>query len=211
MKLAEIYEIMNHPRKALDLVYEVIESRKKRHKNSNAAQPEEPGGLSTSTSLFTEERAAAKGKSSTRQNRPTLAQLKELEAEKEKEVVRGHRRLTELWGGMLAGDENADREWMLETERLVDMFRETRNLFLTTRVSFFNFYFEPRSGTHVEQSNPFRGMFPRSRMKKRQGTEADEDNMASRLQLDLGACSKLLMGLFLIGSLRKGQFSQKIV
>jgi general transcription factor 3C polypeptide 3 (transcription factor C subunit 4) len=137
MKLAEIYEILNQPRKALDLVYEVIESRKKRHKAPNAALPEEAGGSSASTSLFTEERAPVKGKSSTRQPRPTHAQLKELEAEKEKEVLRGYRRLKELWAGMLAGEENADREWMLESEKLVDMFRETRNLFLTSRVSFF--------------------------------------------------------------------------
>ena len=128
MKLAEIYEIMNQPRKALDLVYEVIESRKKRHKASNAAQPEEPGGPSTSTSLFTEEKAAAKGKTSTRQNRPTHAQLKELEEEKEKEVVRGYRRLKELWSGMLACDESADREWMLEAEKLVDMFRDRKSV-----------------------------------------------------------------------------------
>ena len=32
-------------------------------------------------------------------------------------------------------------------------------------------------------ANPFQGMFPRHR--KRKGTEADEDNMASRLQLAL--------------------------
>jgi len=149
MKLAEIYEIMNQPRRALDLVHEVIESRKKRHKASNAVQPDEPGGSSASTSLFTEERAATKGKSSTRQNRPTHAQLKDLEMEREKEVVRGYRRLKELWSGMLAGDENADREWMLEAEKLVDMFRETRNLFLTTRVSFFILTFKPRCEDRV--------------------------------------------------------------
>lgn len=57
---------------------------------------------------------------------------------------------------------------MVEAEKLVDMFRETRNLFLTSR------------------NNPFRGMFPRSHRKKQKvETEADEDRMASRLQLDL--------------------------
>jgi len=35
---------------------------------------------------------------------------------------------------MLAGEEGPEREWMLEAEKLVDMFRETRNLFLTSRV-----------------------------------------------------------------------------
>ena len=134
MKLAEIYEITNQPRKALDLVYEVIESRKKRNKAHNVSQTEESGGPSASTSLFME---SAKGKASARPNRPSHAQLKEIEMEKEKEVVRGYRRLKDLWAGMLAGDDSADREWMLEAEKLVDMFRETRNLFLTSRVSVF--------------------------------------------------------------------------
>jgi hypothetical protein len=33
------------------------------------------------------------------------------------------------------GQELAEREWILEAEKLVDMFRETRNLFRTSRVS----------------------------------------------------------------------------
>ena len=32
-------------------------------------------------------------------------------------------------------DNGNEREWMMEAEKLVDMFRETRNLFLTSRVS----------------------------------------------------------------------------
>lgn len=140
MKLAEIYEITNQPRKALELVYEVIESRKKRNKAPNAGQTEESGGPSASTSLFTE---SAKAKAAARPNRPTYAQLIEIETEKEKEVVRGYRRLKELWAGMMAGDDGADREWMLEAEKLVDMFRETRNLFLTSRVSIFMPFLTP--------------------------------------------------------------------
>ena len=43
--------------------------------------------------------------------------------------------MKDLWGRMLAGDEEADREWMHEAEMLVEQFRETRALFLTSRVS----------------------------------------------------------------------------
>ncbi|KAF9526180.1 hypothetical protein CPB83DRAFT_896331 [Crepidotus variabilis] len=176
MKLAEIYEIINEPRKALDLVYEVIDARKRpRRPNgtvntpNSSVQPESPTtSFFPTTSLFTEEKPVPKKQSTAaKQNRLTHQQLKELEVQKEKDVMRGHRRLQELWNPMLASEEDAHREWMLEAEKLVDMFRETRNLFLTSR------------------SNPFRGMFPRNRMRKRQGTEADEDQMASRLQLDL--------------------------
>ncbi|RXW22111.1 hypothetical protein EST38_g3735 [Candolleomyces aberdarensis] len=175
MKLAEIYEILGETRRALDLVYEVIDSRKKR-KNANQSQAEmtpDPSGSQAmaSTSLFTEDKLTAKSKAAAAraQNRLTHAQLRELEAEKEKEVIKGFKRLKEQWSALLSGDGvNAEREWLLEAEKLVDMFRETRNLFLTSR------------------ANPFRGMFPRSRKRKQQAeTEADEDRMASRLQLDL--------------------------
>ncbi|KAG5642745.1 hypothetical protein DXG03_002260 [Asterophora parasitica] len=164
MKLAEIYEILNEPRKALELVYEVIDSRKKRPKEANASQPSD--GTAGSTSLF-EERAKSKASAAKTQGRLTHAQLRELEAEKEKEVIRGYKRAKELWAGMLAHDEEAEREWLTEAEKLVETFRETRNLFLTTR------------------TNPFRGMFPRSRPQQDNQHEEDEDRMASRLNLDL--------------------------
>ncbi|KAF5378579.1 hypothetical protein D9615_007122 [Tricholomella constricta] len=164
MKLAEIYEILNEPRKALELVYEVIDSRKKRPKEANTSQPAD--STAASTSLF-EERAKSKALAMKSQGRLTHAQLRELEAEKEKEVIRGYKRVQELWAGMLAREEEAEREWLVEAEKLVETFRETRNLFLTTR------------------TNPFRGMFPRSRPKQANQHEVDEDRMASRLHLDL--------------------------
>ena len=39
-----------------------------------------------------------------------------------------------VWAGMLAGEEQADREWMHEAETLVDQFQETRALYLTSKV-----------------------------------------------------------------------------
>ena len=149
MKLAEIYEIMGEPRKALDLVYQgnsgilppfiffsqvvvVIDSRKKRGK-SNATNQTEDTTNPSGTSLFSEDKTTHKSKARV-QNRLTHAQLRELEVQKEKEVVKGHRRLKELWSDMLAGEKDSEREWLVEAEKLIDMFRETRNLFVTSRV-----------------------------------------------------------------------------
>ena len=131
MKLAEIYEIMGEPRKALDLVYEVIDSRKKRAKGASANAADDASNP-MSTSLFAEDKARAKAAAA--RPRLTHAQLREMELEKEKEVIKGYRRLKELWTGMLNEEEEAEREWLVQAEKLVDMFRETRNLFLTSRV-----------------------------------------------------------------------------
>ncbi|KAI0945905.1 hypothetical protein AcV7_010019 [Taiwanofungus camphoratus] len=165
MKLAEIYEILNEPRKALDLVLQVIASRRRRHRQDTSDDmSEEPA----TTTLF-EEKARPKGKDSSAKppNRLTVTQLRDLEAQKEREVIQGFHRIRQLWPRILAGgDADAEREWLVEAEKLVESFRETRNLFLTTR------------------HQGFRGMFPRS--SRKQTTEASEESMASRLQLELG-------------------------
>lgn len=114
----------------------MIDSRKKRPKdtvvNANPADPQ-------SSSLFEESTAKRKSKVS-KTGRLTLPQLHELERKKEEDVKRGHKLLCELWPKILLpqctdGQELAEREWLLEAEKLVDMFRETRNLFRTSRVS----------------------------------------------------------------------------
>lgn len=95
---------------------------------------------------------------------------------------------------MLHGDAEAEREWLLEAEKLVDMFRETRNLFLTSRVSrvlLLCRYGCSNESWYLIQNNPFRGMFPRSYKRKKaqqaaEVSEMDEERMASRLQLDMG-------------------------
>lgn len=63
-----------------------------------------------------------------------MAELKALEEQREREVILGYTRAEDLWPRMLHGDAEAGREWMIEAEKLVEMFRETRNLFVTTRV-----------------------------------------------------------------------------
>ncbi|KAI0063565.1 TPR-like protein [Artomyces pyxidatus] len=165
MRLAGIYEVLNEPRKALDLVYQVIDSRKRRPRGvKGTSQSVDP----SSTSLF-EETTKKKGKAKAL-HRLTPAQLHELEKKKEDEVKRGYARVKELWPKMMLpvgseGQQEAEREWIIEAEMLVETFRETRNLFLTSR------------------NNPFRGMFPRRT--RRKAAEDDEDDMASRLHLDI--------------------------
>ncbi|KAF8332446.1 hypothetical protein F5887DRAFT_996848 [Amanita rubescens] len=181
MKLAEIYEIMNEPRRALELVYEVIDSRKKRPREAASAATAGPSTGTASTSLFHEDRMMVKtkttgGAAARPQNRLTHAQLRELEAEKEREVLRAWARVQDLWSETLTSmhreePTQEEREWLLEAEKLVETFRETRNLFLTSR------------------NLPFRGMFPRSKAARQQQAEAEreaaEERMASRLHLNL--------------------------
>lgn len=169
MRLAGIYEVLNEPRKALDLVYQVIDSRKRRPRD--AAVDAHPADA-PSSSLFEESVIKKKNKALSKASRLTLPELHELERKKEEEVKRGYMLLRELWPKMLVppGDDGQDlseREWLLEAEKLVDMFRETRNLFRTSR------------------SNPFRGMLPKKARQPAQDTEENEDEMASRLHLDL--------------------------
>ncbi|KAI0730796.1 TPR-like protein [Earliella scabrosa] len=166
MKLAEIFEILNEPRKALELVLQVIDSRKRRNaQRDGTTESGEPG----SASLFEEGKVRGKGKGSSAKSNPnklTAAQLRELETQKEREAAQGWRRVQDLWSRMLANEDEAVREWLVEAEKLVESFRETRALFLTSR------------------HRGFRGMFPRS--SRKQTAEASEDSMASRLQLELG-------------------------
>jgi general transcription factor 3C polypeptide 3 (transcription factor C subunit 4) len=133
----------------------VIDSRKKRPKESaNNGQTHQSSEDPASTSLFEEKSSGgvavgAKSKATSgRTGRLTHAQVRELEATKEKEVVRGYKRICELWGRMINGaggsEEEEDREalmeWFMEAERMVETFRETRNLFLTSRVGVITFF-----------------------------------------------------------------------
>ncbi|KAG2354401.1 hypothetical protein BDR07DRAFT_1306230 [Suillus spraguei] len=164
MKLAELYEIMDEPRKALELVYQVIDSRKRRTHQPEATPA--PGTIAQlqGASLF-EEKSRNKAKTSAPgKSRLTLVELKALEEQREQEVILGYTRVEDLWPRMLHGDAEAEREWMIEAEKLVEMFRETRNLFVTTR------------------DYDFRGMFPKRKIQRRDGT--DEDRMVSRLELN---------------------------
>ena len=114
----------------------VIDSRKRRNAPRDGTAD---AGETGSASLFEEGKVRAqKGKGpSAKSNNPnklTAAQLRELEAQKEREASQSWHRVQDLWPRMLANDVEAVREWLVEAEKLVESFRETRALFLTSRV-----------------------------------------------------------------------------
>lgn len=107
--------------------------------DGNDNQTPAPEG-SAGASLFEERSRTGRDKpgkptASSKSGKLTASQLRDLEAKKEQEALLSYRRVTDLWARMLAGDEEADREWMHEAELLVESFRETRALFLSSRVS----------------------------------------------------------------------------
>ncbi|KAF7318926.1 hypothetical protein HMN09_00228400 [Mycena chlorophos] len=174
LKLAEIYEILNEPRKALELVYEVIDSRKRNPGDSRTPEAREPSpsdAQAPSASLFTESAAADKATTSrSTKSRMSTEALKQFELEMESETIKGQQRLIELYPSIRKDEEpnEAEREWLILAEKLVEAFRETRQLFSTSRTA-------------------FRGMFPH-RGKRPKNSEADQLRLASRLQLEL-ACA----------------------
>ena len=117
-------------------LWAVIDARGKKNARNNKQ------GAATShlslqgASLFEETPSSRsnKGYKSSRSSRPVA---RELEVEKEKEVLRGYQRVKDLTLAMKAGNEVAVKEWVLEAEKLIETFRETRRLFLSTRVRSF--------------------------------------------------------------------------
>ncbi|KAJ7640027.1 TPR-like protein [Mycena polygramma] len=163
MKLAEVYEILNEPRKALELVYEVIDSRKRRPKEPNAVA--NSAARAAFPALIQEKAVKSRINAPTKKstNRLSNAELREMEAQKETEVMDGYRRLKQLWPRMLQGDGEPRQQWMLEAEKLIEAFRETRRLYSTSRT--------------------YKGMFPVRKSAKLE--EGDEDRILCRLQFDL--------------------------
>lgn len=130
-------------------VYPVIDSRaKSRVGREQTEKPSESSNVPRA-SLFEENTRAGGGDKKTKTAKArklTAVQLKELEDQKEVEVATSWKRIQELWQVMLGerapsedpnSEKNRDaaaREWMMEAEKLVEMFRETRALFLTGKV-----------------------------------------------------------------------------
>lgn len=154
----------------------VIDSRKRKPGGRQEAEGQDADHAPTS--LFEEKVRGSKGKA---KQKMSMAELRQAEASVEKEVVQWYHRVTELWTDMLEGKDEAVREWLLEAEKLVEMFRHTRPLFLTSRVSS-NELLSVQLAHIAPQHQGFRGMFPRS---WRRTTEASEESMAVRLQLEL--------------------------
>jgi len=149
MKLAELYEAMNEPRKALNLVYEgdsvsaafqfffkpfhlVIEARKRHLTREGQSEGAATDHTQPSESLFQEK--AARGKAKKTKRGMTLAQLQELELEHEASTKRGFESLKKLAPDMKRGKPEAEAAWLLEAETLVESFREVKPLFPSTRV-----------------------------------------------------------------------------
>jgi general transcription factor 3C polypeptide 3 (transcription factor C subunit 4) len=108
----------------------VINSRK-RKKTGTARQESVIDQPSQHDSLFEEK---ARGSKDQKPSKPSRQVTRELEAQKTKEVKQAYNRLEELQERMLNGEEAATTEWLLGAEKLVETFRETRRLFLSTRV-----------------------------------------------------------------------------
>ena len=165
----------------------VIDSRRRARRQGQ--EDNEAGSSSTQpgTSLFEEKARPGKDRGKkARTGKLTTAELRELEAKKEQEAARSYARVKATWAQMLAGEEQADREWMHEAEMLVEQFQETRALYLTSRVWDLTLdYFVLFASRSTFQSAGFRGVFPHSGRRK-QDAEANEESMASRLQLDIG-------------------------
>ncbi|KDQ11782.1 hypothetical protein BOTBODRAFT_113883 [Botryobasidium botryosum FD-172 SS1] len=175
MRLAEVYEMTNKPRKALELVNEVIAARAARAAAKPAdTQQEEPEPAQSSSSFFDERRKFAtpskqrKAGSSTL----TLKQLQELEAQRRQAVEQGFARLAKLEKDVDAGDEGAIAEWLQEAGNLVEDFRRTKQLFLSNRFALFR-------GVVAERERRIRS---RGLVKS---AEKNQDDMASRLELEL--------------------------
>ncbi|EJD05267.1 TPR-like protein [Fomitiporia mediterranea MF3/22] len=170
MKLAEIYEDSGHPRKALELVYQVIDSRKKRSgpPKDDSVPREDTAG--PATSLFVERKKGKAKLTSSVKPRSTLTreQVLEIELQNEQQAKTWYERVTQLWDAMRSGEESAECKWLENAEKLLEMFREARHLFVS------------------RASRPYRRVVRSSKEAHRLGREEDdEQKMASRLELEI--------------------------
>ncbi|CAE6500210.1 unnamed protein product, partial [Rhizoctonia solani] len=141
MKLAEIYDILNEKRLALDLVNEVIKAREQaqsRTATSGAPTPAE-------ASLFAERAPTTSTPSAKKPvNKPTLtpAEIQRMERERVDTVIRGFKRLKELDPGEVCTNredlgEKWD-EWLSVAEDLARIFMTEKKLFISDRYKEFS-------------------------------------------------------------------------
>ena len=110
----------------------VIDSRKLQgDSNVEGGEMDAEGG--PSSSLFTERK---RGKPKKDPKRPTMprAQLQEREAQKDKEAEAYFRSCDKLIDEMRRGERDAENAWLINAEKLLEMFRETRPLFPASTV-----------------------------------------------------------------------------
>ncbi|KZV90252.1 TPR-like protein [Exidia glandulosa HHB12029] len=167
LKLAELYEGKGELRKALNIVYSVIDARKR-----NPAEKDDVDdngeGQEESPTLFDEKRKKTKTKTKAKTKAKTSswldpAQLEDAAKRKQAEVENAWRRLQEMEPGMRAREPAAETQWLLAAETMIEAFREARELFSTAKVR----------PSHSKK--PVAG-----------NAERVEDDLAARLQLELG-------------------------
>ncbi|KAJ7442513.1 TPR-like protein [Mycena galericulata] len=164
MRLAEIYETTNQPRKALQLVLEAIHfSRLRGHSDASVKQ-------APSASLFVENGPAPKNNISAKNGTPPRISSQELEAIEaaiENETLNDFKIVKEIWPRIsVEKADESEAEWLFHAQKMIENFCKTKQLFST--------------------ADSYRGMFPPRNLAHRKGREEDEDRMASRLQLELG-------------------------
>ncbi|KAH7325447.1 hypothetical protein B0J17DRAFT_581386, partial [Rhizoctonia solani] len=142
MKLAEIYDILNEKRLALDLVNQVIKAREQiqsRTSTSGAHTPAE-------ASLFAE-RAPTTATTTAKKppNKTTLtpAEIQRMERERVDTVTRGFRRLKQVDPGEISpsGEVDADgrwEEWLSVADELARIFMTEKKLFISDRYKEFS-------------------------------------------------------------------------
>ncbi|KAG8715736.1 transcription factor TFIIIC subunit tfc4 [Ceratobasidium sp. 395] len=161
MRLAEIYDLLNEKRLALNLVNEVIKAREQIQ--LRAATSESPA--LPDTSLFAERSQAAgpTPKKSTPKTTTTLAEAQRLDREHTDTVIRGFKKLKETDAGDICLDP-AQKDvgrwdgWLAVAEELARIFMEEKRLFIADRYKeFAGLKRKPRKNKNdedVEMSTP---------------------------------------------------------
>jgi general transcription factor 3C polypeptide 3 (transcription factor C subunit 4) len=163
LKLAEVYEALNEPKKALALVYEgmlnrdsstsslipdiVIDARKKQKEGpsntaANGTPVEESSLITAPKSSKREKRPTVKQSDAPR--RPTRLEVQAREKEKTTEMLQMFATLNETTSTLGQQDESAIQAWMALALTLVDDFREAKELFPASRVNSFFFAYTNR-------------------------------------------------------------------
>lgn len=111
-----------------------------RRRNHGARVNQDQSTDEPSSSLINEKGRGRTKASIANAKKLTQDQLRELENEREREVLRGYRRAAELWPRVLQNldaqeQTEVEREWFFEVDKLVETFRETKRLFTTSKVN----------------------------------------------------------------------------
>ncbi|KAG8773624.1 transcription factor TFIIIC subunit tfc4 [Ceratobasidium sp. 428] len=136
MKLAEIYDIMNEKRLALNLVNEVIKAREQIQLRATTSESPVP----PDTSLFAERSQAAgpTPKKSAPKTTITPAEAQRLDREHTDTVIRGFKKLKEADAGDICLDPAQEEVgrwdgWLAVAEELARIFMDEKRLFIVDR------------------------------------------------------------------------------